>query len=301
MQRVACSSVPVRSWLARELVVSGSMYHSLLLEQNTSTELYVDNEENPKLACTIKSKSTSGEVLCCLYVEKDHRSVGAFSAIARKVQEVLEEMKKVQPDTSRCTFKALNSSHYENVISAMGNIGIEKQWQEPCGLFSLSKSSASIVQEQRVQLPSGYVQNNDMTTTGDHNTINVAQYVNDTWKYRSATSLPMIKAMLDSYPSVGIIHKETGKLVSWMLTYEDGAIGMLYVDEEHRRRGLARATVSLLLQKYFNDKNKCFCISEETIDCPCFTYIVDSNDASLGLFASLGFQRVIDCSWIGFK
>jgi GNAT superfamily N-acetyltransferase len=119
--------------------------------------------------------------------------------------------------------------------------------------------------------------------------------------------LKMIQLMLTNYPSVGIVHQESGQLVAWMLTYDDGAIGMLYVKKEHRRRGLARATVSLLLQKYYAEKSRCFgsstssIASDYEVGCPCFTYVVDENEPSLGLMTSLGFRRLQDCSWMGFK
>ena len=122
-----------------------------------------------------------------------------------------------------------------------------------------------------------------------------AQLVNDTWKYRSASSLAMIKDMLRNSPFAAVVHTDSRKLVSWMLTYDDGSLGMLYVDSEHRRRGLGRCTVCLLLAEHERQTTN----AADTD--PKFTYVVDSNVASLGMIAQVGFTRVSDCSWMGFS
>ena len=38
--------------------------------------------------------------------------------------------------------------------------------------------------------------------------------------------------------------------MAWMLTYDNGAIGMMYVEDVHRRRGLARAVLLSFLRLY---------------------------------------------------
>jgi L-amino acid N-acyltransferase YncA len=85
---------------------------------------------------------------------------------------------------------------------------------------------------------------------------------------------------------------DAGSLVGWGLVYDYGAVGLMHVMEEHRRRGLARWIAIVLLKKW---------ISADQFKGPPFCYIVDSNVASINLFKSLGFINKADVSWVGLK
>ena len=93
-----------------------------------------------------------------------------------------------------------------------------------------------------------------------------------------------------------------GTLVSWMLRYLDGSIGMLFTDENHRRNGYAAVVVNGAVsdirsksQQYKEDSD-CIDIDRDRM----ISYIVDSNEASKNLYRKLGWKRVADADWIGF-
>lgn len=109
------------------------------------------------------------------------------------------------------------------------------------------------------------------------------------WTYRSATSLPMVASMLESGDPGNVgIELEDGSLAGWVARYTDGALGMLYVEEAHRRRGLARALVMAAARAL------------DSAGLPCFAYIVDGNEASESVFQRLGWRRVADADWLTF-
>lgn len=78
-----------------------------------------------------------------------------------------------------------------------------------------------------------------------------------------------------------------GELVTWVLTYNDGAMGMLFTSEGHRGKGLAKRAVARLVRK----------CCEEGAECPPFAYIANDNLPSLRVFLGLGFERVASADW----
>ena len=137
-----------------------------------------------------------------------------------------------------------------------------------------------------------------------------AETVNEHWKYKSGTSLGVVRAMLAAdqrqCPCVGVEvavgagrgggaaagsteAADAWELVSWCCTYPYRAHGMLGTAEAHQRRGFARAcaaAVTVLLL--------------DTGSVP-FTFIVDGNEASERLFAQLGFAPAPGhADWVGW-
>jgi predicted GNAT family acetyltransferase len=99
----------------------------------------------------------------------------------------------------------------------------------------------------------------------------------------------MIQAMIGDNISAGIAAGQS--LVSWALMYNEGSIGVVHTVEEHRGKGLARATLVHLLQKMY---------SRESIEAPPYAFIDCQNTASRALFESLQFQKVADVMWMMF-
>lgn len=59
-----------------------------------------------------------------------------------------------------------------------------------------------------------------------------ADLINNTWKYRSDESIHMVRKMIGFVGLCqGVRCKADGSLVAWCLTYEEGALGMLYTIE----------------------------------------------------------------------
>ena len=125
-----------------------------------------------------------------------------------------------------------------------------------------------------------------------------ADLVNSCWEYKSDGSLEMIQRMIAMSEGGCVGVSVHGKLVSWMLRYLDGSIGMLFTNENYRRQGYAaivlRGAVCDIRTK--SRKHKSDDGSMERM----ISYIVDSNDASKSLYSKLGWRRVADADWVGF-
>ena len=119
--------------------------------------------------------------------------------------------------------------------------------------------------------------------------VNDAVLVNSEWPFKSEDSEIFVKHLLELYPSSGIT-TESGQLCGWVLTYPYGAIGIMHVMPEFRRRGLAKAIVAHHIEKW----------TVYGWGCQPFCYIVDDNSASKSLFEALDFQTVGDIMWVGY-
>ncbi|KAF7710904.1 glycine N-acyltransferase-like protein 3 [Silurus meridionalis] len=112
--------------------------------------------------------------------------------------------------------------------------------------------------------------------------------VNSTWKFgMDEFSEQFIKNMIVKFPSCCVLDSE-GRPVSWILTYASCAMGMLYTVAEHRRKGYAKALVSVLAKKLHSEGYPVYCFVEE------------ENQASYRLFTSLGFTADLSyrATWI---
>ena len=122
-------------------------------------------------------------------------------------------------------------------------------------------------------------------------TVEDAKLVNSTWKYRSDESLnKILKIIEDGHPTVGLYVND--KLVSWAVTYPDGASGMLYTLENYRRKGYA----NIVMQQLFYYRS----ISNTNYGDP-FDYIVVNNTKSENLFKKLNFKPIKKVDWVGYK
>ena len=99
--------------------------------------------------------------------------------------------------------------------------GFHQSWISNCELYVLHDATTTTT---TTMLPTNYYYSNL--------TINDANIINDTWKYRSKNSLNMIKKMIIDYPCLGIRYhnpnndndnndnSDSDILVSWSLTYD---------------------------------------------------------------------------------
>ncbi|KAI4884931.1 hypothetical protein NFI96_013224, partial [Prochilodus magdalenae] len=103
--------------------------------------------------------------------------------------------------------------------------------------------------------------------------------VNSTWKFGSGEfSERMIRNMIQNYPSCCVLDSDA-QPVAWILTYPYCAMGMLYTLPEHRRKGYAKALVSVIAKKLHSEGYPVYCFIEE------------ENKLSYRLFSSLGFTE----------
>lgn len=103
--------------------------------------------------------------------------------------------------------------------------------------------------------------------------------VNNTWKYgRNERGYRNIKNLISNFHSC-CIKDEQGQPVSWILTYDYCALGILYTLPEHRGKGYAKVLVCALAKKLHADGFPLFCFIEE------------DSTVSYKLFKSLGFTE----------
>lgn len=117
--------------------------------------------------------------------------------------------------------------------------------------------------------------------------IEDAAYLYDHSYYQDYTSVDYFKERLKKGTSAGIF--ENGKLVAWGLTHDDGALGSLFVLDDHRKKGYGRDIVLDLVSK--NRVN----------GIPNFANIELDNSASMSLFTKLGFTIDKKIFWIKLK
>ncbi|XP_066535260.1 glycine N-acyltransferase-like protein 3 [Hoplias malabaricus] len=103
--------------------------------------------------------------------------------------------------------------------------------------------------------------------------------VNSTWKFSIGEfSERVIRNMILNFPSCCVLDSG-GQPVAWILTYANGAMGILYTLPEHRGRGYAKALVRTMARKLHSEGYPVFCFVEE------------ENTLSYELFISLGFTE----------
>ena len=104
-----------------------------------------------------------------------------------------------------------------------------------------------------------------------------AEVLSSHWAFSGKGSVNYIKYNIGNFPSVGI-KDEKGNLVAWELSYFTGAMGMLHVMEEHRKKGIAKFIICTLASKLLDSGKKVYC------------FIEDDNKASLDLHLKCGFH-----------
>ncbi len=116
------------------------------------------------------------------------------------------------------------------------------------------------------------------------------EQINREWEFGGTPeSLELIKMNLRNQKSTGISDKD-GNLVAYGLQQEYGSLGMLYVNPEHRRKGLAKSVLSSQVNKVMKTGEPVFC------------HIVKDNTTSFQLHKDAGFNVIEGCDviWVRF-
>jgi ribosomal protein S18 acetylase RimI-like enzyme len=114
--------------------------------------------------------------------------------------------------------------------------------------------------------------------------ITDAEHIYTNSNYKTYTSVEYIREQIAQ--GEGSAFRQGQALAGWVLTHDDGAMGMLHVLDSFRRKGIARALVLDLIEK----------IRANGI-IP-FTYVEPSNTASMELVKSLGFIPDRPIHWV---
>ena len=223
---------------------------------------------------TDEDTSTSNRNIICILLQK------ILQLTKEKFCKEKEQLKIVQ-----IRFPALPNILIPFISKFLKENNYEKIYQEKCNLWVIDEEKRIKFQDQIPKLQHGEIILKPLSTVED------AKLVNSTWKYRSDESLnKILKIIEDGHPTVGLYVND--KLVSWAVTYPDGASGMLYTLENYRRKGYA----NIVMQQLFYYRS----ISNTNYGDP-FDYIVVNNTKSENLFKKLNFKPIKKVDWVGYK
>lgn len=107
--------------------------------------------------------------------------------------------------------------------------------------------------------------------------------VYDTSKYKQFLSMDYLAKRLEL--GGGFFIEQDNQPVAWVMTHDDGSVGMVHVLDQYRGRGYARLLVQAMAQKV-RQKGR-----------PVFAHIEPVNFPSLSLFRSLGFEVRCKVTW----
>ena len=111
-----------------------------------------------------------------------------------------------------------------------------------------------------------------------------SQYILDNYEYKDFVDINYIKGLISNNLVLGIFDNE--KLIAWIMTHDDGAMGVLTVLPEYQRRGYA----TLLSNAYIRYKRV-------NGDIP-FIHIEEDNIKSLNLAKKSGFKYYDRVHWV---
>lgn len=118
-------------------------------------------------------------------------------------------------------------------------------------------------------------------------TLDDSQYIYENSKYKEYTSLKYIQDRITNGIALGV--RENNKLIAWLMTHDDGAIGFLNVLKDYRRKGYGYyLTMSII--KELRDKGKV-----------AFIHIEENNIKSMKLALKTGFKEYGKIHWIKRK
>eukprot|EP00592_Proboscia_alata_P028250 CAMPEP_0194445548 /NCGR_PEP_ID=MMETSP0176-20130528/127928_1 /TAXON_ID=216777 /ORGANISM="Proboscia alata, Strain PI-D3" /LENGTH=383 /DNA_ID=CAMNT_0039272129 /DNA_START=507 /DNA_END=1655 /DNA_ORIENTATION=+ len=209
---------------------------------------------------------------------------------------------------NRCIVKfsisALDRSYLPIVTTALSNSVLElkhRDWYSPCGFYTYFMPEPEENQGDREEDCNNYLASEANYTCIRHLTPDDARLVDSQWTYKSNASLQnyVLPMICNSSPTsrcccFGI--EVDGTLIAWILKYLDGPLGMLFVEENHRRKGYAKALVLHVMDFLKTENIKINCSNSDgnnnkQLHAHTFAYIVDDNEASEKLFYDLGWQR----------
>ena len=220
---------------------------------------------------------------------------GAIRRVMHKCLEKLSSQSNKNDSESKCssnnsrfvlTFGSIDRNILPHVSAILESMKFRKLWNSPCGLWTFNDPIDNIaLKEKNLSIKPLQIQH--------------AEVINDNWEYKSNTSLPMIKEMINEsnkryggciglFKTAKVGDREEEKLVAWICRYLEGALGMLWTQPDHRRRGYAALVVQAAVEDIKQRKRQPYC------------YIVDENSASQNLFMKLNWKRVCDADWVGF-
>lgn len=110
-----------------------------------------------------------------------------------------------------------------------------------------------------------------------------ADYIYEHSLYRNVTRPDYIRSRILKGPSAAV--RDSGRLVAWLMTQDDGSIGLLHVLDDYRRKGHAyELTVYLIGEIRVQGRIP-------------FVHVEETNTKSMGLALKVGFRRDRRLCW----
>ena len=166
-------------------------------------------------------------------------------------------------------------------------------WEPEPGSVCSSGDPAALLAAAQAALPPGYT----LCSVRPEE----AGMVDLAWKYRcEGVTLRMVEECIAARPSVCIRSAAGGAPVCWSVLRSDCSWGLLYTLPEHRRRGLSKAAMlagfarqrAWALGLADADQRRLACAATP------YVHIARWNEASAGLFKSLGFVPTASATWV---
>lgn len=114
-----------------------------------------------------------------------------------------------------------------------------------------------------------------------------AEYIHNYTAYKVALTPRYLKDRILKGYSASI--RLDNKLIAWILTHDDGAIGCLYVLDEYRGKHYGISVCNNLCKKLRNIGKNPFC------------YLGENNHETEGYFTKIGFKKSIPVNWLCVK
>ncbi len=114
-----------------------------------------------------------------------------------------------------------------------------------------------------------------------------ADYIFEHSIYKNVTRPDYIRGRIEGGPSAGV--RESGKLVAWLMTQDDGSMGVLHVLDDYRRKGYAYDLTGYLVARL-----------REQGRIP-FVQVEDTNTKSMSLVLKEGFRKDRRIRWFKIK
>lgn len=116
--------------------------------------------------------------------------------------------------------------------------------------------------------------------------ISEAEYIFNSYEEKETSSLEEIREDIKNRPAFG--YYINGELVAWVLVHSDWQIGVLHVDKQHRKKGIAKKLMRAVTKAVIKEGRVPGC------------EIKRDNRASTAVVSSVGFTHVAQELWIMF-
>ena len=109
-----------------------------------------------------------------------------------------------------------------------------------------------------------------------------ANLISQTWSQSTADAESFIRWLINNFHSVAV-HTSDGSLAAYMIQQEDGSLGHLRVQPEHRRKGIGQFVVNELAKKATKPGE--------------VSFVHTSSRESYNLHIKCGYKHVMDTVW----